>query len=102
MAAQVGGPFQFAQLWGRDPTDPHSTSPKIRMTVNEAKTRVLHIDPQLRAADWKLNDRTQVRLEVPSHRLDASIWTVTHRGGTGVCARCSPSFASNSAPSRLM
>ena len=29
------------------------------MTLNEAKTRALQIDPQLRAADWKLNDRTQ-------------------------------------------
>jgi len=35
------------------------------MTLNEAKSRILHIDPQLRAADRKLNDRTQLRLEVP-------------------------------------
>jgi type I site-specific restriction endonuclease len=35
------------------------------MTLSEAKTRALHIDPQLRAADWTLNHRTQVRLEVP-------------------------------------
>jgi hypothetical protein len=38
------------------------------VTVNEAQTRALHIDPQLRAADWKLDDRTQVRLEVRSIR----------------------------------
>jgi type I restriction enzyme, R subunit len=35
------------------------------MTLNEAQTRAQQIDPQLRAAGWKLNDRTQVRLEVP-------------------------------------
>jgi type I restriction enzyme R subunit len=44
------------------------------MTFNEAQTRVLHIDPQLRAADWKLNDRTQVRLEVPVDGYDAEPW----------------------------
>jgi len=44
------------------------------MTLNEAKTRILHIDPQLRAADWKLNDRTQVRLEVPVDGYDAEPW----------------------------
>lgn len=32
---------------------------------SEAQTRARQIDPQLRAADWKLSDRTQVRLEVP-------------------------------------
>jgi type I site-specific restriction endonuclease len=42
--------------------------------TNEAQTRVLHIDPQLRAADWKLNDRTQVRLEVPVDGYDAEPW----------------------------
>lgn len=42
--------------------------------LSEAKTRVLHIDPQLRAADWKLNDRTQVRLEVPVDGYDAEPW----------------------------
>ena len=44
------------------------------MTFNEAQTRILHIDPQLRAADWKLNDRTQVRLEVPVDGYDAEPW----------------------------
>jgi type I restriction enzyme R subunit len=48
--------------------------PQIRMTLNESKTRALHIDPQLRAADWKLNDRTQVRLEVPVDGYDAEPW----------------------------
>ncbi len=44
------------------------------MTLNEAKTRGLHIDPQLRPADWRLNDRTQVRLEVPVDGYDAEPW----------------------------
>jgi type I restriction enzyme R subunit len=44
------------------------------MTLNEGQTRVLHIDPQLWAADWKLNDRTQVRLEVPVDGYDAEPW----------------------------
>ena len=44
------------------------------MTLNEAQTRALQIDPQLRAADWKLNDRTQVRLEVPVDGYDAEPW----------------------------
>ena len=44
------------------------------MTFNEAQTRFLHIDPQLRAADWKLNDHTQVRLEVPVDGYDAEPW----------------------------
>src|ERR1700732_3171364 len=44
------------------------------MTVNEAQTRVLQIDPQLRAADWRPNDRTQVQLEVPVDGYDAEPW----------------------------
>jgi len=44
------------------------------MPISEAQTRVLQIDPQLRAADWKLNDRTQVRLEVPVDGYDAEPW----------------------------
>lgn len=44
------------------------------MTLNEAKTRAQHIDPQLRAADWRLTDRTQVRLEVPVDGYDAEPW----------------------------
>jgi hypothetical protein len=32
------------------------------------------IDPQLRAADWNLNDRTQVRLDVPVDGYDAEPW----------------------------
>jgi len=44
------------------------------MTLTEAKTRALLIDPQLRAADWKLHDRTQVRVEVPVDGYDAEPW----------------------------
>ena len=44
------------------------------MTLNEAQTRALQIDPQLRAADWNLKDRTQVRLEVPVDGYDAEPW----------------------------
>jgi len=44
------------------------------MFLNEAQTRVLQIDPQLRHADWKLKDRTQVRLEVPVDGYDAEPW----------------------------
>jgi type I restriction enzyme, R subunit len=44
------------------------------MPTNEAQTRALQIDPQLRAAGWKLNDRTQVRLEVPVDGYDAEPW----------------------------
>jgi type I site-specific restriction endonuclease len=44
------------------------------VTLNEAQTRAQQIDPQLRAADWKLNDRTQVRLEVPVDGYDAELW----------------------------
>jgi type I restriction enzyme, R subunit len=44
------------------------------VTLNESRTRAHHIDPQLRAADWKLSDRTQVRLEVPVDGYDAEPW----------------------------
>ena len=44
------------------------------MSLNEAQTRALQIDPQLRAADWNLKDRTQVRLEVPVDGYDAEPW----------------------------
>lgn len=44
------------------------------MTLNESQTRHLQIDPQLRAAGWKLNDRTQVLFEVPVDGYDAEPW----------------------------
>jgi type I restriction enzyme R subunit len=44
------------------------------MSPNEAQTRARHIDPQLRAADWKLDDHTQVLREVPVDGYDAEPW----------------------------
>ena len=44
------------------------------VTANEAQTRALQIDPQLRAGDWRLTDRTQIRLEVPVDGYDAEPW----------------------------
>ena len=44
------------------------------MSLSEAKTRALQIDPQLRAAGWTLHDRTQVRREVPVDGYDAEPW----------------------------
>jgi type I restriction enzyme R subunit len=45
-----------------------------QVTFSEANTRIFHIDPQLRAAAWNLNDRTQVRFEVPVDGYDAKPW----------------------------
>jgi len=36
------------------------------MKISEAKTRARLIDPQLLEAGWRLDDRTQVRLEIPA------------------------------------
>ena len=44
------------------------------LSPNEALTRARQIDPQLRRAGWNLNDRTQVRLEVPVDGYDAEPW----------------------------
>lgn len=44
------------------------------MNLNEAQTRALQIDPQLRSANWRLNDRSQVRFEVPVDGYDAEPW----------------------------
>ena len=61
----------------------------MAIPTNEAQTRALQIDPQLRAADWKLNDRTQVQLEIPVNGYDAEPWNgVTahfHFAVTKVC-----------------
>ena len=51
-----------------------SEKPKHVMTLNEAQTRAQRIDPQLRAAEWKLDDRAQVRFEVPVVGYDAQPW----------------------------
>jgi len=44
------------------------------MSLNEARTRIDLIDPQLRAAGWRLNDRSQVRFEIPVDGYDAEPW----------------------------
>ena len=44
------------------------------MDINEAATRARHIDPQLRRAGWRLDDRTQVRIEIPVDGYDAEPW----------------------------
>src|SRR5262245_39355579 len=44
------------------------------MRLNEAATRTQFIDPGLRRAAWSLEDRTQVRLEVPVDGYDAEPW----------------------------
>lgn len=41
---------------------------------NEADTRRHLIDPQLRAASWRLDDRSQVRFEIPVNGYDAEPW----------------------------
>src|SRR5688572_6785384 len=64
--------LSFRVLVGRAAQD--GSCPQTQMTLNEAQTRVRLIDPQLRAADWKLNDRTQVRFEVPVDGYDAEPW----------------------------
>jgi type I restriction enzyme, R subunit len=44
------------------------------MNLSEALTRIRLIDPQLRQAGWRLDDRTQVRLEIPVDDYDAEPW----------------------------
>lgn len=44
------------------------------MPLNEARTRAALINPQLQAADWKLDDRSQVRYEVPVTGYDPTPW----------------------------
>jgi len=44
------------------------------MPLNEAATRALLIDPQLRGAEWPLQDRSLVRFEVPVDGYDAEPW----------------------------
>ena len=44
------------------------------MDLNEALTRIRLIDPQLRAAEWRLDDRTQVQFEIPVDGYDAEPW----------------------------
>ena len=44
------------------------------MPLNESQTRSQLIDPQLRAADWRIDDRTKVRFEVPVDGYDPTPW----------------------------
>jgi type I restriction enzyme R subunit len=44
------------------------------MDLNEALTRIRLIDPQLRQAGWRLDDKTQVRREIPVDGYDAEPW----------------------------
>jgi type I restriction enzyme R subunit len=44
------------------------------MALSESKTRSTLIDPALRAAGWRLNDRTQVQFEIPVDGYDAEPW----------------------------
>jgi type I restriction enzyme, R subunit len=44
------------------------------MGITESKTRSTLIDPQLQAAGWRLNDRSQVRFEIPVDGYDAEPW----------------------------
>src|SRR5260370_5813295 len=42
--------------------------------MNEALTRAKLIDPQLRHAEWRLDDKTQVQIEIPVDGYDAEPW----------------------------
>ena len=44
------------------------------MDINEAATRALLIDPQLRKAGWPLADRSRVGFEIPVDGYDAEPW----------------------------
>lgn len=44
------------------------------MTLNESQTRALLIDPMLRTAGWRLDDKTQVDTEIPVDGYDKEPW----------------------------
>ena len=44
------------------------------MELSESRTRSLLINPQLKAADWPLRDRSLVKFEVPVDGYDAEPW----------------------------
>jgi type I restriction enzyme R subunit len=58
------------------------------MELNESQTRSLLINPQLVAADWKLDDRSLVRFEIPVDGYDAEPWN-------GVTDYCLYDYAGN-------
>jgi type I site-specific restriction endonuclease len=43
-------------------------------SLNEGQARYILIDPALRDAGWKLEDRTQVGFEIPVDGYDATPW----------------------------
>lgn len=48
--------------------------PQDTLSLNEAQARYLLIDPALERVGWNLDDRTQVRFEVPVDGYDAEPW----------------------------
>ena len=44
------------------------------MPQNESQTRALLIDPLLREAGWRLDDKTQVGIEIPVDGYDKEPW----------------------------
>jgi type I site-specific restriction endonuclease len=44
------------------------------MPLNESQTRALLIDPMLRTAGWRLDDKTQVDTEIPVDGYDKEPW----------------------------
>lgn len=48
-------------------------------TQNEATTRKERIDPALAKAGWKLDDPTQVGLEIPIDGTDPKAWEITQK-----------------------
>ncbi len=49
-------------------------NPRDTFSLNEGQARYILIDPALRVAGWKLDDRTQVGFEVPVDGYDAEPW----------------------------
>ena len=60
----------------------------MALEFNEAQTRALLINPQLVAANWKLDDRSLVRFEIPVDGYDAEPWN-------GVTDYCLYDYAGN-------
>jgi type I restriction enzyme R subunit len=60
----------------------------MSLELNESQTRALLINPQLVAANWKLDDRSLVRFEIPVDGYDAEPWN-------GVTDYCLYDYAGN-------
>jgi type I site-specific restriction endonuclease len=50
------------------------SNPESTLSLNEARSRYILIDPALRNAGWNLNDRTQIGFEIPVDGYDAEPW----------------------------